>query len=154
MDRRTPHRAPVRRRRGGRHHPGPHRLRRRPRPVRPRDRRPSGLTVALDHAGFPDPAAGDAGLRPVLALAELANVHLKISTHLFTSYAPHDPADVVDRLAGTFGDDRLLWGSDHPQTRTPDYPGMVTLARHALRRRPAAGQAAILGGNAERLWWS
>ncbi|GAA4980911.1 amidohydrolase family protein [Yinghuangia aomiensis] len=113
-----------------------------------------GLTVALDHAGFPDPAAGDAGLRPVLALAELANVHLKISTHLFTSYAPHDPADVVDRLAGTFGDDRLLWGSDHPQTRTPDYPGMVTLARHALRRRPAAGQAAILGGNAERLWWS
>ncbi|MCF2527572.1 amidohydrolase family protein [Yinghuangia soli] len=116
-----------------------------------------GLAVALDHAGFPDPAAGAAGLAPVLALAELPHVRLKVSTHLFASYAPDagsDPADILDTLADAFGDERLLWGSDHPQTRTPGYPGMVALARHAVRRRAAAGQAAILGGNAQALWWA
>ncbi|NUU26297.1 MAG: amidohydrolase family protein [Streptomycetaceae bacterium] len=112
-----------------------------------------GLDVALDHAGFPDPAAGRAGLAPVLALAELPTVRVKISTHLVASYAPADPADLVDTLADAFGDERLLWGSDHPQTRSPAYPEMVELARRAVRRRPRAAQDAILGGNARALWW-
>ncbi|MEU8136555.1 amidohydrolase family protein [Streptodolium elevatio] len=113
-----------------------------------------GLTVALDHAGFPDPAAGPDGLAPVLALAELPSVRLKISTHLFQSYTPDDPADVVDTLASAFGDGRLLWGSDHPQTRTPDYPGMVAMAEQALRHRPPGAREVVLGGNARALWWS
>ncbi|WP_436771018.1 amidohydrolase family protein [Yinghuangia sp. YIM S09857] len=112
------------------------------------------LPVALDHAGFPDPTAGADGLAPVLALAELPSVRLKISTHLFQSYAPADPADIVDTLAAAFGDERLLWGSDHPQTRTPDYPGMVAMAEQALRRRAATARDAVLGGNARALWWS
>jgi predicted TIM-barrel fold metal-dependent hydrolase len=96
------------------------------------------LDVALDHAGFPDPAAGRAGLAPVLALAELPSVRLKVSTHLFGSFAPADPADLVDTLANAFGDTPLLWGSDHPQTRSPPYPDMVDLAQRARhRRRPA-----------------
>ncbi|MDI2129736.1 amidohydrolase family protein [Yinghuangia seranimata] len=112
------------------------------------------LDVALDHAGFPDPTAGPAGLAPVLALAELPGVRVKISTHLFATCAPDDPADVVDTLAEAFGDERLLWGSDHPQTRTPDYAGKVALAEHAVRRRGAAARAAVLGGNARALWWA
>lgn len=112
------------------------------------------LALALDHAGFPDPAAGAAGLAPVLALAELPGARLKVSTHLFGSFAPADPADLLDALADAFGDERLVWGSDHPQTRSPSYPDMVALAERAVRRRGPAGRALILGDNARALGWA
>lgn len=114
------------------------------------------LRVALDHCGFPDAEARGAGRAPVRALADLPGVYLKVSTHLLASAqsAGEDPADVIDDLADAFGDERLTWGSDYPQTRTPTYPGMLALAQHALRRRGAPARAAVLAGTAHRLWFA
>lgn len=110
------------------------------------------VRVALDHCGFPDvtggpPFAAAAGL---FALADLRPLHLKATTHLLHEGA--DPADVMDALVGAFGADRVAWGSDFPQTTELDYPGMVDLARRAVRRLPNDAQNAVLGGTAARLW--
>ncbi|OPC85335.1 hypothetical protein B4N89_26840 [Embleya scabrispora] len=115
-----------------------------------------GLRVALDHCAFPDPRARAAGRTAVRDLSDLPGVYLKVTTHLLAGAqaAGEDPADVVDDLAAAFGERRLAWGSDHPQTRTPDYPGMLALARHAIRRRDARARAEILGGTAQRLWFA
>jgi L-fuconolactonase len=115
-----------------------------------------GLRVAVDHCGFPDTRARGAGRAAVRALADLPGVHLKVTTHLLAGAqaAGEDPADVVDDLADAFGDARLTWGSDYPQTRSPAYPGMLALARHAVRRRGPDGRRAILGGTAESLWFA
>jgi predicted TIM-barrel fold metal-dependent hydrolase len=115
------------------------------------------VPVAVDHAGFPDLAGGPPypGLDPLLALADLDAVNVKVSSHVLLDARAGggDPADVVDRLAGTFGPERLAWGSDHPQTAGLTYPEMLDLARHAVRRLTPAGAQAVLHDTATRLWW-
>jgi L-fuconolactonase len=116
------------------------------------------VPVAVDHAGFPDLAGGPPypGLAPLLDLADLAAVHVKVSSHLLldAQAGGGDPADLVDRLAGAFGAERLAWGSDHPQTAGLTYPEMLDLARHAVRRLAPADAHAVLGETATRLWWA
>ncbi len=113
------------------------------------------LPVALDHCGFPDIGGGpllpNAG--PLLALADLPNVRLKVSSYLLEQAERlGDPASLVDRLVAVFGGDRLLWGSDYPQTHDRTYSELVALARHSVRKQPATVRAAVLGANAARLW--
>jgi len=110
------------------------------------------VRVALDHCGFADFTGGPpfAGAAPLFALADLAPLHLKVTTHLL--HEVPDPADAMDALVAAFGADRVCWGSDFPQTTELGYPGMVALARRAVRRLPGAGQDAVLGGTAARLW--
>jgi L-fuconolactonase len=108
--------------------------------------RPS-VPVALDHAGFPDlPLADDA---PVLTLADLPSVHLKVSSHVLEGVP--DPAALVDRLCSVFGADRLCWGSDYPQTSSR-YEELVALGRAAAAGLAPADREAFLGGTATRLW--
>jgi predicted TIM-barrel fold metal-dependent hydrolase len=114
-----------------------------------------GLPVALDHCGFPDLTGGALLLNaaPLLALADVSNVHLKVSSYLLEqAEALGDPAIVVDRLAAVFGADRLQWGSDYPQTHDRTYPQLVELARLAMRNLPERARAAVLGGTADRFW--
>jgi L-fuconolactonase len=116
------------------------------------------VAVAVDHAGFPDLAGGPpyAALAPLLDLADLDAVNVKVSSHLLLDAQVDggDPADLVDRLADAFGAERLAWGSDHPQTAGLTYPQMLDLARHAVRRLPPAGARAVLDETATRLWWT
>jgi predicted TIM-barrel fold metal-dependent hydrolase len=115
-----------------------------------------GTVTALDHCAFVDlapghpfPAAG-----PLLALAGLPGLHLKVSSHLLGHARAHgDPAALVDRLAETFGAHRLAWGSDHPQTQDLTYDRMLDLARHSARHLGEDGRSDYLGGTALRVWW-
>jgi L-fuconolactonase len=110
--------------------------------------RPS-VVVALDHAGFPDlPLAADA---PVLGLADLPAVHLKVSSHLLST-AP-DPAALLEQLAGAYGADRLCWGSDYPQSSS-QYDDLVAIGRRAAGRLDTDDQERFLGATASRLWSS
>jgi L-fuconolactonase len=111
------------------------------------------LVVALDHCAFPDLAG--ARLAPgsaLLAVRDHEQVVLKVSSHLLEEAAADgDPAELVVELADVFGPERLLWGSDYPQTGD-DYGALLTLARHAARRLPPAGRRDFFGGTAARIF--
>jgi predicted TIM-barrel fold metal-dependent hydrolase len=105
------------------------------------------LPIALDHCGFSDLT----GPTPELdALAVHPNIRLKVTTTALESVP--DPRDVVERLADTFGVERLMWGSDYPQHHAEPYPEIVDLARHACSRLSADEQARFLGGTALELF--
>ncbi|MCU1483406.1 MAG: TIM-barrel fold metal-dependent hydrolase [Actinomycetia bacterium] len=105
------------------------------------------VTVAVDHCGFVD-FSGD--VSPLLDLADLPAVHVKISSHVLGPL--EEPAVAVDLLADRFGADRLVWGSDYPQTEGT-YAGMVELARRAARHLGEGERDDFLGGTARRLWF-
>jgi len=114
------------------------------------DRYPA-TPVVLDHCGFPDVSGGPPFVRaePLFALADRSNLHLKVSSHLLEQV---DPVAFVTRFAAVFGADRLLWGSDFPQTHDRSYAELVELGRAACAGLPTDQQRAFLGGNALRLW--
>jgi predicted TIM-barrel fold metal-dependent hydrolase len=58
----------------------------------------------------------------------------------------------VEALAERFGADRLVWGSDYPQTHDRSYAELLALGRDACAGLPADDQAGVLGENALRLW--
>ena len=108
------------------------------------------VPVAVDHCGFLDLAGGEEAAAPLLALADLPAVHVKVSSHVLGPLA--DPAAAVDLLVDRFGADRVAWGSDYPQTEG-SYAAMVALARRAVADLPPDQQAAVLGATARRLWF-
>jgi len=84
-----------------------------------------GVAVLVDHCGFVDLAGPAAELDP---LAGLANVYPKVTGHLL--HQLDDPDAAVAALARRFGEHRLVWGSDWPQTEL-GYGESVELARRA-----------------------
>jgi predicted TIM-barrel fold metal-dependent hydrolase len=115
-----------------------------------------GVVVALDHLAFPDLTGGAPypKARPLLALAALPAVHLKLTTiSLVSARDAGGTRPLVDHLVAEFGADRLAWGSDHPQSYELPYPQMVALARDACVGLDADAGAAVLGGTAARLWF-
>jgi predicted TIM-barrel fold metal-dependent hydrolase len=112
--------------------------------------------VVLDHAGFPDLSGGPPyrGAADLFSLArEHSNLWCKVTSHLLETAAEQGgPSDIVDRLVAEFGADRLLWGSDWPQTHDRPYAELVALARDACANLTDAERAAILGGTALALW--
>lgn len=114
------------------------------------------VLVALDHLAFPDLTGGPpyASAGPLLALAALPAVHLKVSTiSLLAARGLGGTRALVERLVEVFGADRVAWGSDHPQSYELSYPEMVALARDACAGLDDAARAAVLGGTADRLWF-
>ncbi len=115
--------------------------------------RHAGVPVVLDHCGFPDLHDGPSfpGLAPVLALADHSGLHLKVTSHVLEGAGAAAGA-FVERLVATFGADRLVWGSDYPQTHDRTYAELVALGRDACAGLAAADQARVLGETALRLW--
>jgi L-fuconolactonase len=110
--------------------------------------------VALDHCGFPDlrrepwPEAA-----PLFALAEFANLHLKVSTHVLDAAAREgDARRFVAALARRFGAERLMWGSDFCQTHDRPYAELVAQGREAFSGLSAEERALALGRTAAALW--
>jgi predicted TIM-barrel fold metal-dependent hydrolase len=114
------------------------------------------LIVALDHLAFPDLTGGAPYPKasPLLALAEVPAVHLKVTTiSLTTAQAAGGTRALVEHLVERFGADRIAWGSDHPQSYELPYPEMVALANEACAGLDDDARAAVLGGTAARLWF-
>ena len=126
-----------------------------PRLRRMLDRFPDQI-VALEHCAFVSFADGSpfADAAELFACAAHPNLQLKVTSTVFegAEAAGVDPRDVLDRLVAEFGADRLMWGSDWPQTRDRPYADLLALARHACERQSPEDAARILGGNAVRLW--
>jgi predicted TIM-barrel fold metal-dependent hydrolase len=111
------------------------------------------VPVVLDHCGFPDLHAGPpfAGAAALLALADHPGLHLKVTSHVLESAGAHAGA-FVERLVAAFGAERLVWGSDYPQTHDRTYAELVELGRSACAGLDPVDQARVLGENALRLW--
>jgi len=117
------------------------------------------LRLVLDHAAKPPIAAG--GWEPwstdLAALAALPNVAGKLSG--LVTEAPWDGwrTSGVERYAArvldAFGPDRLMWGSDWPVcTLAASYGEVLELAQAAVAALGEAERAAVLGGNARRVY--
>ncbi|MEV5892442.1 amidohydrolase family protein [Nonomuraea fuscirosea] len=111
--------------------------------------------VVLDHvasveADRAEPFPGAAGL---LALADLPQVHVKVTTLNFAriSAAGVAPSGVVEWLVSRFGAERVLWGSDVTQT-AGTYADMARIARESVAGLPARDAALVLGGTAAALY--
>lgn len=115
------------------------------------------VPAVLDHCAFPDLSGGPpyAGAAPLVALAEFASLHLKVTSHVLEdaeTRVPGGAASFVERVHAEFGAARLLWGSDYPQTHDRSYAALVALGRVACAGLPAEDQERFLGANALRLW--
>jgi len=102
--------------------------------------------VVLDHCAFVDVAKDFERLSP---LAQLENVHLKVSTRVLSQ---GDPAGIVRQLADRFGADRLLWGSDFPASHERGYGDWVALARAGTAKLSGDEADQFLSGTALELW--
>ncbi|MBC2778853.1 amidohydrolase family protein [Parasphingopyxis marina] len=74
----------------------------------------TGVRIVIDHFGAPprDPTQRAAGLDAIGQAAERADLWVKLSAGF---RIPYDiAAECTDRLLGSIGPDRLLWGSDAP----------------------------------------
>jgi len=114
------------------------------------------MTVVLDHLGRPN--ATGAPEYPMLAeleqLAAFAGVHLKItpsSLRRLDNEPGADATSVLRRLAGKFGSDRLMWGSDFPATEGSPRDSRV-LIESRLSWLGADELAAVRGHNAARVY--
>lgn len=117
------------------------------------------VQVVIDHLGRPDLAGrpGPEAVRGLVALAPLANCHVKVSGigGMSKQPAPHqDTWPWVRATVDAFGAARVMWGSDFPWLKA--YGGSLGASlestRHALAECDAAEQGAIFGGNAGRLF--
>ncbi len=118
-------------------------------------RESSDAPVVLEHCGFPD-LSGDRvpADAPLLALRDDENLRLKVTSHLLREAAVDgDAANLVAQLAATFGAERLLWGSDYPQT-DGDYDALLRDAEGAARGLEADTRPGFFAGNATRTFFA
>jgi L-fuconolactonase len=116
-------------------------------------------TFVLDHLAKPNIRSGDLsswelGLR---RLASLPNVVCKLSGLVteasWKAWKPAELEHCLDIAWDAFGPRRLLVGSDWPVcTLAAEYGRAVGVTLDFLSRFTGAEQAAVLGGNAARIW--
>ncbi|WP_395540890.1 amidohydrolase family protein [Neotabrizicola sp. sgz301269] len=112
----------------------------------------------LDHCGVPDIVGGgfDVWAKALAPLAACPNVMIKLSG--ITAYTGGDwqletQQPYVSRVLELFGPDRMVWGSDSPVcTLHSDLAEWVAASQALLAPCAAEEKAAILSGNARRIW--
>jgi predicted TIM-barrel fold metal-dependent hydrolase len=117
----------------------------------------AALRVALDHCAFPafDGSANRADVESLLALSTYPALALKVSSFVIDacSDAGVDASAFVARLVSEFGAERVMWGSDYPQTHDRSYPELVDTGRRVSAGLDERARAEFLRYAAERLWW-
>ncbi len=137
-------------------------------------RRYPELPIILDHAGthygasqyevalaaeagetIAAPPAPDYGIDSTIRIFEdVPNVHFKITEINMERFdkAGVSAADFVRRMVDTFGDERLVWGSDVGQSRLWNYEQKVAMARGAAEQLSQAEARKFLHDNAGRIY--
>ncbi len=116
------------------------------------------MSIVIDHCAKPDIAGGryEPWATDITELAQHRNVACKLSG-LLNCARPDAGAAELDRYAShvlkTFGPDRVLWASDWPPLElAADYATWRSVSLELIAGLPATARAAILGGNAERIY--
>ena len=114
-----------------------------------------GIRIVLDHVGNPpwQATSSDFGLDAVSTLADVSNLAVKFATVNLDRLAAAglEASAALGRLVYMFGADRLMWGSDAPNTPGA-YTDMLQRMRAATAQLSAAEQALIFGGTAGRVY--
>jgi predicted TIM-barrel fold metal-dependent hydrolase len=116
--------------------------------------------VVIDHMARIGMAAPvrDEQIEQLCALAKFAEVRVKISAFyaLGLKRPPHmDLADMIRRLKGAYGPERLMWASDCPfQLDKESYEDSISLVRDRLEFLTPGDKNWILRGTAEELFFS
>ena len=118
------------------------------------------LPVVLDHClSLTAGPRHDATVSKVVELARYPNLHAKLTFLASGSaeeYPFRDMQEACKRFIEAYGPERCVWGSDFPvELWCPkvSYAGHLRLFREELGLSEEE-QALILGGTAERLWFS
>ncbi len=124
-------------------------------------RRFPDTVIVIDHLGLlqpyhpPVPAEVWADLPKLLALAQYANVRVKISGACTMSRQPFPYDDIWDpilRIIDAFGLDRCMWGTDWTRTiGMLTYEQGVAPFRNTTRLSPA-DKAKLMGGTLEKVY--
>ena len=122
-------------------------------------RRLEGQRLVLDHLAKPDIRGGAIRdwERDLRRLATSGHVMAKLSGLVteadWRGWKPEQVRPYLDVAFDCFGYERLLIGSDWPVcTVAADYARTMQVVIDYIQDRPQAEQAAVLGGNAARLW--
>lgn len=116
------------------------------------------LTVALEHIGFPrrrDDAYFANWSAAITELATAPNVVCKLSGLGMTdrSFTAESLARWLETCLEAFGPDRCVVGSNWPLDRVASsYDAIMRVYRDALASWPTDAQAAVLAGNASRIY--
>lgn len=116
------------------------------------------LPVVLDHGG--KPAIRDGALDPwradIAAIAARPWTFCKVSglaTEASAGWTPLILKPYVDHIRGTFGCDRIMWGSDWPVlTKAGSYDAWRAASAELFADLPPAERTAVFGGNAARFY--
>lgn len=116
------------------------------------------LMIVLDHAGKPDIAGGAFSdwARDIERLTAHRNVWCKLSglwTEAGTDHSDAAIAPFARHVLGSFGPNRVMWGSDWPVLELSGrYSDWLSQAELWLADGPAAARDAVFGGNAARFY--
>lgn len=122
-------------------------------------RRHPDLRMVIDHAAKPDIAAGQwqPWADDMLRIAGETQAYCKLSG-LMTEAGPKPAAGAVTRwgkrVLKSFGEQRVVWGSDWPVLELAgSYAQWWGETQQLLAPLDVASQAAVMGGNARELYW-
>ncbi len=118
------------------------------------------LAIVIDHGAKPLIASGvlDPWRTEIAALGRFGNVSCKLSglvTEAGEGWTPAKFQPFIAHLLACFGTSRLMFGSDWPVcTLAAGYGEWLSMVEAVIAPLDAAGRAAILGGNAARIYLS
>jgi L-fuconolactonase len=116
------------------------------------------LCIVIDHGAKPYIAASQwqPWADDMAQLGRLPSVHCKLSgllTEAGAAPTPHATKRYAAHLLQCFGAERLLWGSDWPVLELAgSYGAWWAACQSTLAHLSPAQQAAVLGGNAQRVY--
>lgn len=116
------------------------------------------LAIVIDHGAKPPLRSGvpQEWFSEMEALSKFLNVSCKLSgliTEASADWKPEDLDPVISHLFSTFGPQKLIWGSDWPVIKLAgSYQRWFDVVKNVLSTYPDTDQAAVLGGNAARVY--
>jgi predicted TIM-barrel fold metal-dependent hydrolase len=123
--------------------------------VRALAKRFAKVPIVIDHGAHPDLSDGPpyAAARPLFDMADLLNVHVKVTPPLFAQarMGKSTPQAFMEAMVKAFGANRLAFGSNLPMTAGP-MTKIVAEATDAFSTLSAADRAMVFAGTAKRLY--
>lgn len=113
------------------------------------------VRFVIDHLGHPQVDQVPTWL-PILQLADVPAIHIKVSDFPTLSKQPYPYADVfpfAQRAYEAFGAKRMMWASNFPGSlKHAPYADLLKLVDAALPGLPPHDRERIMGGTAAELW--